>query len=132
MSGDLAMASDDRVRTLVDQMGPVNYAYNVRELPVNYIRDLENKRAHGELSPYPGPGGMVNPALKGFPGWTAFKRFSPIAGADNITAATLIIDTEAETLLETEKNGKLLYERIKNRIDARYTVLPGGTTICIR
>jgi len=75
---------------------------------------------------------MLNPALKGFPGWTAFKRFSPIAGADNITAATLIIDTEAETLLETEKNGKLLYERIKNRIDARYTVLPGGTTICIR
>ena len=127
MGGGLATtARDDRGKALVDQMGPVNYAYNVRELTVDTIRDLETKRARGELSPFPGPGGLLNPALKGFPDWAVFKRFNPIAEADKLSAATLIIDAEAETLLETEKNGKLLYQRIKDRLDARYMTWPGG------
>ena len=129
MGGGLALAiaaSDGRVKALVDQMGPVNYQYNLRKMPEEVIRYAEAQAARGEIPPYPGPDSKLNPDLQGYVDWVAMKRFNPLSQIENLQAPTLIIDAENETLFETEKNGQLLYRAIKNRLPARYKLYPGG------
>ncbi|MEH6550296.1 MAG: alpha/beta fold hydrolase [Pseudomonadales bacterium] len=129
LGGGLALVAaqnDDRIKAFVTQMGPVNYQFNLREIPDLYVRNLEAQVARGERPPFPGPEGTPNPELKGYPDWTAFKRFNPLANLDNLQAPTLIIDAENETLFQREKNGLLLYETIKDRLDSKYVVYPGA------
>ena len=129
MGGGLALiaaASDDRVQALVNQMGPVNYRYNLQAIPDHTLRAAEAMVARGQLPAFPGPKSALNPALPGYPDWAALKRFNPLAYTETLTAATLIIDAENETLFETKMNGELLYNRIKENTESRYLVLPGG------
>lgn len=129
MGGGLALsiaATDDRIKALVNQMGPVNYHFNLRDLPEEDIRFMEAQVARGVLPPFPGPSAQSHPLLKGYPDWAAMKRFNPLKHVSNLTAATLIIDAEKETLFDIKMNGFLLHETIKDRLDSRYLVLPGG------
>ncbi|MFQ3276263.1 MAG: dipeptidyl aminopeptidase/acylaminoacyl peptidase [Colwellia sp.] len=128
MGGGLALvvaANDDRVKALVTQMSPVNYTYNLRAFPDNKIRQIETLTARGILPPFPGPKSKINPLLAGYPDWVAMKRFEPLAYADKLTAATLIIDAQEESLFDISQNGQLLHERIKTRVDSRYMTYPG-------
>jgi dienelactone hydrolase len=129
MGGGLALlnaASDDRVQALVSQMGPVNYPYNLKALPAHFMRHAETQAARGLRPPFPGPQAKNNAMLKGYPDWPAMKRFDLLPYFDRLQAATLIIDAENETLFETEKNGKLLHQHIKDRLPSRYLTYPGG------
>ncbi len=129
LGGALALANsleDSRVKALTVQMGPVNTAYNLRQLPDAAMRAAEAQAARGERAPYPGPRAQLNPALKGFPDWVAMKRFNPLSQVEQLQAATLIIDAEKESLFEIEKNGGLLHQKIKTRLPSEYLVLPGG------
>ncbi|MFQ3323100.1 MAG: dienelactone hydrolase [Pseudomonadales bacterium] len=127
MGGGLAVVmatQDSRIKALVDQMGPVNYHYNLKDIPANYVRTIETQMARGELLPFPGPTGNASPQLKGYPDWVAMKRFNPMSYAEQLAVPTLIIDAQEEALFDTTKNGQLLYNAIKNRVDARYSVYP--------
>jgi hypothetical protein len=64
--------------------------------------------------------------LRGYPDWVAMKRFDPMASLNQLTAPTLIIDAEKEMLFETEHNGLLVHNTIKDRIDSKYVTYPGG------
>jgi dienelactone hydrolase len=118
-------SSDDRIKACVDQMGPINFGYNYKDLPITTARQMAIATARGELPPFPGPEGFKNPGLKGYPDWVALKRFDPMSQVDNLQAPTLIIDAENEALFDRTKNGLLLHETIKDRVDSRYIVYPG-------
>lgn len=118
-------SSDDRIKAYVDQMGPVNSAYNYRDLPTKAARQMAVATARGELPPFPGPEVSKNPGLKGYPDWAALKRFDPMGQVDSLQVPTLIIDAEDEALFDRTKNGLLLHETIKGRVDSRYIVYPG-------
>ena len=129
LGGGLAMvmaASDDRIKVLVDQMGPVNYVHNLREMPIAMARKIETLTARGILPPYPDATMAKNPALKGYPNWPAMKRFNPMSYVDQLKVPTLIIDAENETLFDRSQNGVLLHNSIKDRLDAKYIAYPGG------
>ena len=53
------------------------------------------------------------------------KRFDPLSFVDRLNVPTLIIDAQDESLFDTSKNGLLLYEAIKDRLEARYVTYPG-------
>jgi len=118
-------SSDDRIKACVDQMGPVNFAYNYRDLPSQLTRKMAVATARGELPPFPGPEGFKNPGLKGYPDWAALKRFDPMKQVAGLQVPTLVIDAESEALFDRTKNGLLLHETIKDRVDSRYIVYPG-------
>jgi dienelactone hydrolase len=129
LGGGLAMvmaASDDRVKVLVDQMGPVNYEHNLREMPFAMAQKIETLTARGVLPAYPDATMAKNPALKGYPNWAAMKRFNPMSYVDQLNVPTLIIDAENETLFDRTQNGVLLHNSIKDRLDAKYIAYPGG------
>jgi dienelactone hydrolase len=129
MGGALALVSatsDDRIKAYVDQMGPVNYPYNLKQLPTALMRQAETRVARGELAPYPGPETKRDPRLRGYPDWVALKRFEPLANLDRLAAATLIIDAEGETLFDPSMNGRHLFNAIKDRLPSRYVTYPGG------
>ena len=129
MGGALALVSatsDDRIKAYVSQMSPVNYAYNLRQIPDALMRQAESQAARGEIPPYPGPGSRADSRLPGYPDWVALKLFSPLDKLDRLQAPTLIIDAEDETLFEPAKNGALMYESIRHRVPSRYVTYPGG------
>jgi dienelactone hydrolase len=128
MGGGLALvmaASDNRIKALVSQMGPVNYKYNLKDIPDKQMRHVEAMVARGELPPFPGPKGSANLQLKGYPDWVAMKRFDPMSCLDSLNIPTMIIDAEEEALFDREKNGLLVYETIKDRLESRYITFPG-------
>ena len=120
------MCIRDRIKAYVTQMGPVNYAYNLQQLPDSMMRRVETQAARGEIPPYPGPESKSDPRLRGYPDWIALKRFSPLDDLDQLQAPTLIIDAQDETLFDRSKNGELMYQAIKNRVSSRYVTYPGG------
>ncbi len=129
MGGALALVSatsDDRIKAYVTQMGPVNYSYNLMQLPAERMRQAETLAARGEIPPYPGPESKGDPRLRGYPDWVALKQFEPLAALDRLDAPTLIIDAEDETLFDPAKNGGQMYEAIKDRLPSRYVTYPGG------
>jgi dienelactone hydrolase len=128
MGGGLALpiaATDDRIKAYVDQMGPINYKYNLKDIPDTQMRQAQTLVARGVIPPFPGPGGTANPQLRGYPDWAAMKRFDPLSFVDRLDVPTLIIDAEDESLFDTSQNGLLLYEAIKDRVEARYVTYPG-------
>jgi dipeptidyl aminopeptidase/acylaminoacyl peptidase len=128
LGGGLAMvmaASDDRIKVLVDQMGPVNYVHNLRKMPAAMARKIETLTARGILPAYPDATMAKNPALKGYPDWAAMKRFNPMNYVDQLNVPTLIIDAQNETLFDRTQNGVLLHNSIKDRLDAKYIAYPG-------
>lgn len=128
MGGGLALvvaANDDRVKALVTQMSPVNYKYNLSAFSNSKMRQVETLTARGIIPPFPGPKSKINPLLAGFPDWVAMKRFNPLSYADQLSAHTLIIDAEQESLFDIKQNGQLLHQQIKKRVDSRYITYPG-------
>lgn len=129
MGGALALVSatsDGRIKAYVNQMGPVNYPYNLKQLPAALMRQAETRVARGEMPPYPGPESKGDPRLRGYPDWATLKRFEPLADLNQLEAATLIIDAEDETLFDPAMNGGYMFNAIKDRLPSRYITYPGG------
>ena len=51
---------------------------------------------------------------------------NPMNYVDQLNIPTLIIDAENETLFDRTKNGVLLHNSIKDRLEAKYIAYPGG------
>ena len=129
MGGGLALipaASDDRVKAYVSQMGPVNYAYNLSALPAPALQQAETATARGDLPPFPGPMSRIDPSLAGFPDWAALKRFNLIPYLNQLAIPTLIIDAGSETMFDTQYNGRMMYELVKEKAPSDYVTFPGG------
>jgi dienelactone hydrolase len=118
-------ASDDRIKAYVNQMGPINFTYNYKDLSDQMASKMAVAMARGELPPFPGPEVLKNPGLRGYPDWSAFKRFNPMREVAELQVPTLIIDAEGESLFDRTKNGQLLHQLIKDRVASRYVVYPG-------
>lgn len=120
----VAAVGDARVKALVDQIGSVNYGANLAMISKAMATGWETHRARGNTSAYPGPESK-NPAFRGYPDYVRMKRYDPADHWDDLAIPTLIIDAEDEELFDRKDNGQALYESIKDRVDARYLVLPG-------
>lgn len=128
LGGGIALvtaANDERIKAYVDQIGAVNFKANLDMITDGMVRNWEQQRARGKLSPYPGPESAIIPGLKGYPDWIYMKRYDSFAYVDKLTIPTLIIDAEDEELFAREKNGLVLYEAIKDRVETKYVTYPG-------
>ncbi|HIG43759.1 MAG: alpha/beta fold hydrolase [bacterium] len=116
-------------KVLITQIGSVNPRADdsdAEDYPLSSVNMLRLRSAvsRGELPPFPGPDGAIE-GLNGFPDWARYARYDPFATADQLTAATLIIDAADEELFDNTKNGAALYAKLKNRVKVRYESLPG-------
>lgn len=118
-------ANDERIKAYVDQLGAVNFKANLDKITDDMVRDWEQARARGKLAPYPGPESAIIPGLNGYPDWIYMKRFDAFSYVDRIKVPTLIIDAEDEELFAREKNGQLLYQTLKGRVETKYVIYPG-------
>jgi len=118
------------VRVLISQIGNVNPRAGIVDLPdaspLSQPSVLSRRIgiARGELPPFPGAESAL-PGLRGTMDWGKFRRWDPFARVDELEAATLVIDAADEELFDIAKNGHALYEAVKDRLTARYEVLPG-------
>jgi polyvinyl alcohol dehydrogenase (cytochrome) len=128
LGGGIALviaAEDDRIKAYVDQIGAVNFNANLKMITPEMVRKWEVQRARGDITSYPGPESIINPALEGYPDWIYLKGFDSFAAVDNLQVPTLIIDAEDEELFARENNGQLLHDSIKERLVSKYVVYPG-------
>ena len=118
-------ARDRRIKAYVSQVGAVNPRANLQMISDDMVTRWEIQRARGDIASYPGAESVINPTLKGYPDWIYLKRFDSFAYAEQLEAATLIIDAEDEELFVREVNGALLHHTIKDRVASKYVVIPG-------
>ena len=111
-------------KVLITQVGAVNSKGNMERDPNFVARTLaaQSERVRGNSPPIP-EGGI--PGLRGAPDMFKFMRYDPLSYSGSVTAATLIIDAANEELFDTSMNGKLLHNKIKDRIEAKYVSVPG-------
>ncbi|MEQ8858783.1 MAG: hypothetical protein RIC56_09060 [Pseudomonadales bacterium] len=118
------------IDVLIAQIGNVNprggVAFLADDSPLSRRSALARRsaRARGEIPPFPGPESGL-PGLNGNMNWAAFWLFDPFGRADELTAATLIIDAADEELFDIRGQGEALYHRIRHRLPSRYVTLPG-------
>lgn len=132
LGGGLALqtaATLSGFKVLMTQVGSVNPRADANEASENPLSSanilrLRSAVSRGDTAPFPGPDTAI-PGLRGFPNWHRFVRYDPFATADQLTAATLIIDAADEELMDITQNGAALYEKIKKQVEARYEVQPG-------
>jgi hypothetical protein len=115
-------AHDSRVKCLVSQVGSLHHRWGSKQKVNKQAVD----RARGEIDPVPQGVDQV-PRLKGTPHLSRMADFHPIDFADRLKIPILIIDAEKEELMKIKEHGQLLYELVKDKIQAKYEVLPGIT-----
>jgi uncharacterized protein len=117
---------DEQVRCVVTQVA----AHDAR-----YLDDPEQRagfharairQARGEDSPLPQGTDAVQ-GLRGTPHFAKFYNWAPVEYAEQVTAPTLLIDAENETLFDRAQNSGRVYERMKaaGRAPVEYHVVPG-------
>jgi hypothetical protein len=133
LGGGLALqtaAQFPEIQVLITQIGAVNPQAGLGTLDSGDARSPErlwSERIAAVRKPGPPepPRGGV-PGLAGVPDWDRHRRYDPMAFVDALQAATLIIDAEREELFDRRQQGAVLFERIKDRLPARYEILPGS------
>jgi dienelactone hydrolase len=113
---------DQRVKCIVAQVG----AYQSRSVPKQKAYKQSIDRARGEIDPVPQGVDQV-PRLKGTPYLSRMVDYHPIDFADRLKIPVLIIDAENDDLIKIKEHGQLLYELIKDKVPAKYEVIPGVT-----
>ncbi|HEX8185291.1 MAG TPA: hypothetical protein VF747_11080, partial [Blastocatellia bacterium] len=54
-------------------------------------------------------------------------KYRPVEFANQLRVPFLIIDAEKEELFDIKMNGGLVYQRIKNKVPAKYEIIPNIT-----
>jgi dipeptidyl aminopeptidase/acylaminoacyl peptidase len=54
-------------------------------------------------------------------------KYRPVEFAGHLKAPILIIDAAKEELFDIKMNGGLVYERVKNKVPAKYEIIPNIT-----
>jgi uncharacterized protein len=119
----------DLAKALIVQIGSVNpkghgTAPPPRRTDANGLRARRIAWSRGEAFPIPGEESAA-PGLEGTMDWLKAQHYDPFARVSELTAPTLIIDAEDEELFDISQHGRLLHETIRERLPARYEVLPG-------
>ncbi len=134
LGGGLALktaVNHPEIDVLIIQIGNVNPQASIQKVPGDSpvaprnIELLRSAIARGEAPAFPGPEAATK-GLEGFVHYPGMLRHEPMVGIESLKAATLIIDAEDEELFDTDENGRLLYERIKDQTTVRYETLPGS------
>jgi uncharacterized protein len=113
---------DLRMKCIVAQVG----AFQSRSVPKEKAYKQAIERARGEIDPVP-QGVDKSPRLRGTPYLSRMADYHPIDFADRLKIPVLIIDAENDELIKIKEHGQLLYELIKNKVPAKYEVIPGIT-----
>ena len=127
MGGGVSMRTvveNSNVKAFVNQIGAINHEANFFMIPERTIREAEAGVARGMIPPFPDASSKAD-NLSGYPNYISIKRFEPYNFVERLNVPTLIIDAEDEEFFDRLKNGKALYEEIKDRVDSQYMVLPG-------
>lgn len=124
-------AHDDRVDAIVTQVGAQNSTLAIEtrfaeEGGLDYVQSLAVKRARGEIDPVP-QDQPISRGLRGSPVLEDVADYRPIDDADQIDVPTLVIDVENEELFDISENGRKLYDRIKDRVPAKYHLFEDTT-----
>ena len=115
-------AYDSRVKCIVGQVGSFHNRWVNK--PIAYKQAID--RARGEIDPV--PQGVDKPArLKGTPHLSRMADNNPIDFIERLKIPVLIIDAENDEFNKTTENGHLLYELVKDKVPAKYELIPGIT-----
>jgi len=120
-------ANDDRVKCIVAQVSGQD-SRGIAQFfggPEGARKDA-TARARGDLDPVP-QGEIQVPGLEGTPYINRQATYAPVEHAFNIRIPTFIIDCEKEELMKPEDHGGLVYQRVKDRVPAKYKVFEGMT-----
>ncbi len=112
-------AHDSRVKCIVSQVGSLHHRWSSKQKVNKQAID----RARGEIDPVPQGVDQV-PRLKGTPYLSRMADFHPIDFADRLKIPVLIIDAEKEELMKINEHGRLLYELVKDKVPAKYELMP--------
>lgn len=119
-------AHDDRIRTVVSQVGALDGSWAAQEteggMPALHEREI--RRARGELAPVP-VGENVFEGLRGSAYMSKMARFRPIEHVDKLRVPTLFIDAENEEYFDIRQHSGLAYRKIKDRVPSKYHIEPG-------
>ena len=125
-------AHDDRVKCVVSQVGSMD-SLSIAQNPV-YKGGLERarredvQRARGEGGIEPVPQGVDQfPNLRGTPYVSRMVKYRPVEFAGQLKVPILIIDAQKEELFDIKMHGGLVYGRVKNRVPAKYEIIPNIT-----
>jgi uncharacterized protein len=123
---------DNRVKCIVSQVGSMD-SLTIAQNPI-YKGGLERaereriQRARGEGGLDPVPQGVDNfPNLRGTPFVSRMVKYRPVEFANQLKVPMLIIDAAKEELFDIKMHGGLVYERVKNKVAARYEIIPNIT-----
>jgi hypothetical protein len=113
---------DRRIKCIVAQVG----AFHSRSVPKEKAYKQAIDRARGEIDPVPQGVDQV-PRLRGTPYFSRMADYHPIDFADCLKIPVLIIDAENDELIRIKEHGQLLYELLKDKVPAKYEIIPGIT-----
>jgi len=123
---------DNRVKCIVSQVGSMD-SLGIAQNPV-YKGGIERaereriQRARGEGGLDPVPQGVDNyPNLRGTPFVSRMVKYRPVEFANQLKVPFLIIDAAKEELFDIKMHGGLVYERVKNKVPAKYEIIPNIT-----
>lgn len=125
-------AHDDRVKCIVSQVGSMD-SLSIAQSPaykggLERARREEVQRARGEGGIVPVPQGVDRfPNLRGTPYVSRMVKYRPVEFAGHLKVPILIIDAAKEELFDIKMNGGLVYERVKNKVPAKYEIIPNIT-----
>lgn len=139
---DTACSFPQNVKVLITQVGSVNPQHLLRQYDAGAsVPNADRMRskqgaweerialARGDTSPFPksvaAAGSPEKYGIRGALDWDRYRRWDPMHDIDALDAATLIIDAEDEELFNRADYGAVLYETIRERVAARYEIVPG-------
>ena len=115
-------AHDSRVKCIVSQVGSMHRRWVPKQKAYKQAID----RSRGEIDPVPQGVDQVQ-GLKGAPHLSRMVDNHPIDHASRLKIPVLIIDAEKEELFKINEHGRLLYDLVKDKVPAKYEVVPGVT-----
>ena len=112
-------AHEPRVKVIVAQVSAQQPDLIANEV----ARARATARVRGEIGVIP-PAEDAVPGLGGVPDLARMAKYRPIATAEQVRVPTLVIDAEQEELFDPERNGRALYEIVREHAPARYETFP--------
>ena len=92
----------------------------------DYARARAIEKVRGLLDPPVPQGGLDSPpGLRGTADIARMLHHAPLAAAANVRAPTLIIDVDAEELVDSREHGEAAYNIIRRHAVCEYKTLPG-------
>lgn len=122
-------AHDPRVKAIVSQVSAQNSTEIVDRIwkeqgGIEYAKKQAIQRARGEIDPIPQNNQDKAPNLGGTPFLSKIVEYRPVDYADQVKAATLLIDAEGEELFDIKDHSGKVAEIMKaNNVPVKYVIV---------